>query len=165
MSDGMEQRVTGPRRAVAMGLVWMWMTTGCADAAQEWDDDDTGDAEFRANDPEPMDLEVESSSLAATNGKPSYPPCPACGRIAARGLHYVDVDLKVPGNLGYVGLTIGLDQEGITPAAVEWEPTSMNIVGSVRLRTSATIRPDAALQIWGWKPDPAPAIVPFPVEP
>lgn len=158
MRDGMQQ--------VVVGLVWMCMTTGCVDAAEAWDEDDTGDAELRAGmQPEPMDLVVESSSLTATNGKPLYPPCPACGRIAARGLHYVDVDLKVPGHLGYVGLTIGLDQQGVVPATVEWAPTTMNMVGSLRLRTSATIRPDAALQIWGWKPDPEPAIVPFPVEP
>lgn len=151
---------------MVIGLLSVWMTTGCVESAEELDgDDDTGDADFRVNSPEPMDLLVESSSLTATNGKPSYPACPACGRIAARGVHYVDVDLKVPGHLGYVGLTIGLDQEGIIPATVEWAATTMNIVGTVRLRTTATIRADASLQLWGWKPDPAPATVPFPVEP
>lgn len=167
MQDWMKQ-VVGLRHALVVGLLSACMTTGCVESAQDSDaeddtEDDTEDAELRAGkELEPMDLEVESSSLIATNGKPSYAACPACGRISARGLHFIDVDVMVPGHLGYTGLVITLDQEDIVPVTIEWPKTSMSIVGGVRLRTAATIRPDARLLIWGQLPDAR--LVPFTVE-
>jgi hypothetical protein len=163
MQDWMKQ-VVGLRHALVVGLLSAWKTTGCVESAQDSDAEyDTEDAELRASDElEPMDLLVESSSLIATNGKPSYAACPACGRVSERGLHFVDVDVMVPGHLGYTGLVITLDQEDIVPVTIEWPRTSMNIVGSIRLRTAANIRPKAELLIWGQLPDGW--LVPFTVE-
>jgi hypothetical protein len=163
MRDGVKQ-VVGQRRRLVVGLLWAWMTTGCVESAQDSDTEgDTEDAELRVDEwAEPMDLYVESSSLIATNGKPSYAACPACGRVVARGQNFIDVDVMVPGHLGYTGLMITLDQEDIIPATIEWSPTSMNIVGSIRLRTQATIRSKASVLIWGRLPNAE--IVPFTVE-
>ncbi|MBL8944532.1 MAG: hypothetical protein JNK45_15340, partial [Myxococcales bacterium] len=76
------------RRRLELVLVVVLGGTACDESAEDAEQDDTGDGGFRVN--EPSELEVETSDLGLWLGKPIYAPCPACGRIVARGTYYVD---------------------------------------------------------------------------
>lgn len=140
------------RRRLEIMLVAVLGAAACDEDAEDAAHDDTGDGDFRVNEPEPTELVVETSDLGVWLGKPLHAPCPACGKIVARGTHYVDVLLELPGNHGHVQLDIGLDQPNIVPAVVNLPSSTASLRGTVRLRSSGVILANAPLMITAWDP-------------